>query len=210
MYFGAQVRGARAMLDWSREKLAEESGLSPLTISKVESNPEVRPLNKTVDSLKRTFGKYGIEFIENGVRFRDDALRVLEGENVHLQMLDDIFYTLKGQGEALFFYSSDTFDVQGEYEAEVRLRESGIKFRSIIKEGKSKTLWPRHEYRQIPSKYFHHNLLVIYGNKVAQVLDSGRRILIIHNDSFAATARNTFDLIWTQSPMPPKEPHHEG
>ena len=54
-------------------------------------------------------------------------------------------------------------------------------------------------------KYFHHNLQVIYADKVAQVIDGDERVIIIRNQSFAQTARNTFDLIWSQS-KPPSAP----
>jgi hypothetical protein len=132
----------------------------------------------------------------------DDVIRIFEGEDAYLRMLDDVYYaTYKKGGEVLFFCSSDLFSTKGEHEAEVRIREAGVRFRSIIELGKTDTIWPRNEYRQIPKKYFNHNLQVIYGDQVAQIIDGGKRIIIIHNASFATTARNTFDLIW--SLMPP-------
>jgi transcriptional regulator with XRE-family HTH domain len=200
---GKQITAARSLAGWTAAELAEKAGLSRDAVLKIEAGA-VQPREGTLADIRMAFGDAGIEFIDRGVRWRDDAVRVLDGEDAYLDMLDDIYKTLhKKGGEVLWLCSSDEVTIKGEYEAETRLRDAGIRFRSLIEEGKNETTWPRSEYRQIPSRYFNHNLQVIYGDKVAQVLEGGRRVLLVHNRDLATTARNVFDLIWSQAKMPP-------
>jgi transcriptional regulator with XRE-family HTH domain len=198
---GRQIAAARGLADWTLADLAKQTGRERSHIAKIEAEA-VQPREGTIFDIVAAFASIGVEFTERGVRWMDDVIKIFEGEDAYLRMLDDVYYaTYKKGGEVLFFCSSDLFSTKGEHEAEVRIREAGVRFRSIIELGKTDTIWPRNEYRQIPKKYFNHNLQVIYGDKVAQIIDGGKRIIIIHNASFATTARNTFDLIW--SLMPP-------
>lgn len=206
---GKQVAAARVMAGWTIDELAGHAGMSRSQIIRIEAD-EVQPREGTLADIIAAFAAIGIEFTERGVRWMDDAIRIFEGDDAYLRMLDDVYYaTYKKGGEVLFFCSSDLFSTPGEHEAEVRIREAGVRFRSIIEQGKNDTFWPLNEYRQIPKKYFNHNLQVIYGDKVAQIIDGGERIIIIHNHSLAATARNTFDLIWSlMKPIPkPRKTH---
>jgi len=201
---GKQIAAARSLANWTAAELAKHAGLSRDGVMKIEADA-VQPREGTLADIRAAFGDVGIEFIDRGVRWKDDTVNVLEGEDAYLDMLEDIYKSLqKSGGEVLWLCSNDQVPIKGEYEAEVRLRDAGLRFRSLIEEGKAETVWPRSEYRQIPSRYFHHNLQVIYANKVAQVLEGGKRILIVDNRELAAAARNLFDLIWSLMKMPPK------
>jgi transcriptional regulator with XRE-family HTH domain len=62
-----QLRAARALVDWSREDLAERSGVSPNTVWGFEqgrSDPKLSTLNK----WQRTLEAAGVEFIDDGAR----------------------------------------------------------------------------------------------------------------------------------------------
>lgn len=201
---GKQIAAARSLANWTAAELAERAGLSRDGVMKIEADA-VQPREGTLADIRAAFADAGIEFIDRGVRWKDDTVRVLEGEDAYLDMLEDVYKTLhKRGGEVLWLCSNDQMPLKGEYEAELRIREAGIRFRSLIEESKTETVWPRSEYRQIPSRYFHHNLQVIYANKVAQVLEGGKRILIVDNRELAAAARNLFELIWSLMKMPPK------
>jgi len=201
---GKQIAAARSLADWTAAELAERAGLSRDGVMKIEADA-VQPREGTLADIRAAFADAGIEFIDRGVRWKDDTVRLLDGEDAYLDMLEDVYKTLhKKGGEVLWLCSNDQMPLKGEYEAELRIREAGIRFRSLIEESKTETVWPRSEYRQIPSRYFHHNLQVIYANKLAQVLEGGKRILIVDNRELAAAARNLFDLIWSLTKMPPK------
>ena len=76
MITSAQIRSARAMLDWSREQLSENSGVGISALMRLESADGVPSGNiKTFEAVQRVFEKAGIEFIGSqeegaGVRWK--------------------------------------------------------------------------------------------------------------------------------------------
>jgi transcriptional regulator with XRE-family HTH domain len=71
-----QIRAARALLDWSRAQLSEKSGVGVSALMRLESAEGVPGGHvKTLESVRNTFEKAGIEFIgspdsQAGVRWR--------------------------------------------------------------------------------------------------------------------------------------------
>jgi transcriptional regulator with XRE-family HTH domain len=65
---GAQVRGARALLNWSGDRLAQESGVSLQTIRRAEPNDgPLRMIRANAQALRSALEAAGIQFIpENG------------------------------------------------------------------------------------------------------------------------------------------------
>lgn len=77
MLTSAQCRAARALIDWSRENLAERSKVGLRTIVDFERGAR-EPRELTKDGLRRALESAGVEFIaENGggagVRLRKNA-----------------------------------------------------------------------------------------------------------------------------------------
>lgn len=66
--FAAQVRAARALLDWSQAYLAEGIGVARSTIADLESNKRA-PHPATLFVLVQELAAAGIEFGELGVSF---------------------------------------------------------------------------------------------------------------------------------------------
>lgn len=197
MITGEQIRAARALIDWTRDQLAEKCGLTVDGIKRIETNPNQRPHQKTLDIITEVFANHGIVFTPRGVERADDVVRMLEGKNAYMGMLDDILATTAATGgEVLWLFADDGVSRPGEHEIEQRIRDNGVRFRVLIKQGNQITTWPLEEYRQIPAEYFNHDLQVVYGDKVAQVLSGGDKIMIINNPSFATTSRNLFNMLW--------------
>ena len=64
MITSAQIRAARAMLDWSREVLSKESGVGISALMRLESAEGIPSGNiKTFEAVQKAFEKAGIEFI---------------------------------------------------------------------------------------------------------------------------------------------------
>jgi hypothetical protein len=60
----AQIRAARAMLDWSREKLSGQAQVGISALMRLEGAEGIPSGNiKTIQSVQRAFEKSGIEFI---------------------------------------------------------------------------------------------------------------------------------------------------
>ena len=76
MITSAQIRAARAMLDWSRDMLSTEAGVGISALMRLESADGVPSGNiKTFEAVQKAFEKAGIEFIGNpesgaGVRWK--------------------------------------------------------------------------------------------------------------------------------------------
>ena len=70
-----QVRAARALLDWTRDQLAETSGVPLRTVVRFEQG-EGSPQRRTVTALRTTLEAVGVEFLDGGapgVRLRENA-----------------------------------------------------------------------------------------------------------------------------------------
>ncbi|MCP2083972.1 UNVERIFIED_ORG: transcriptional regulator with XRE-family HTH domain [Methylorubrum zatmanii] len=72
-----QCRAARALLNWTQERLSEASGVAKKTIADFESGKRT-PYDRTIADLERGLDGAGVEFIpENGggagVRLRNRA-----------------------------------------------------------------------------------------------------------------------------------------
>lgn len=64
MITGAQIRSARAALNWSASKLATVSGVSQPTIQRFEQSDGVPPSrSSTLIEIQKTLEAAGIEFI---------------------------------------------------------------------------------------------------------------------------------------------------
>ena len=73
----AQIRAARALLDWSRGKLATKTGVALRTLVRIEAG-EVVPRSVTIDAIYDALLKAGVEFVEQngggpGVRMKHPA-----------------------------------------------------------------------------------------------------------------------------------------
>ena len=64
MITSAQIRAARALLDWSRQILSEHSGVGISALMRLESASGIPGGNiKTFEAVQKAFEKAGIEFI---------------------------------------------------------------------------------------------------------------------------------------------------
>ena len=140
---------------------------------------------------------------DEGVRRKNDIFRVFEGKDSYLRILEDVFFTLKDtKGEVLFAYVRNELSTPEAIESDLRLRELGIRFRSLIEEGDTYCLYPRREYRTITKRHFKNNVQVIYGNKYAGMMSNDNRAFIIHDPGLTEMQRNTFEILWDIGRMP--------
>lgn len=68
---GRQIRAARALAGWKQTDLASASGLSEMTVKKIENGATPDPRMSTVGALRRALENAGVEFIgDTGVNLR--------------------------------------------------------------------------------------------------------------------------------------------
>ncbi|WP_298282696.1 helix-turn-helix domain-containing protein [Acidocella sp.] len=62
----AQLRAARALIGWSRDKLAENAGTTERTIARIEDG-QTNPRRSTASAIRAALEAAGVQFIpENG------------------------------------------------------------------------------------------------------------------------------------------------
>ncbi|WP_452030397.1 helix-turn-helix domain-containing protein [Azospirillum palustre] len=69
MVTASQVRAARALVDWSQQRLQDETGLSATTIKRME-NDKIGPGKSSVENLEKVRAALeaaGVEFVSAGV-----------------------------------------------------------------------------------------------------------------------------------------------
>lgn len=67
----AQLRAARALLGFSRDKLAKASGVSAAVIAAIETAARAAGSRASHDKLRHTFDQLGVVFVEDGSISRD-------------------------------------------------------------------------------------------------------------------------------------------
>jgi transcriptional regulator with XRE-family HTH domain len=208
---GFQIRAARALLDWSADRLAKETGLSRIAINNIEQGT-AQPRAKNLAKILETFDKQGVEFVgDRAVGFKGYQVTTLQGDNAFFRLLDDVVATLRdtAKPEALFACVDDKASPPVVVENYRRLRKAGIGMRSLVKDGNTYLMGQLAEYRYLPTPYFHNSTTVIYGGKFAtMILDPATAedtaAVIIHNRHIAAAQRNLFNLIWSTAKRPIK------
>lgn len=199
-----QIRAARAYLNWKQTHLADRADVNRDTIVRLEKG-KTEANRDTLEKIVRTFELAGIEFTKDGIR-KKEALTVLEGDNVNFQILDDIYFRLKGQGGEVLI--AGLSEVQPTDSARYnflrhhikRLMEAGISERILVEEGETNFVAPLSWYRTVPSDQFQNTPFQIYADRIVmKEWGDPERMVLIQNARFANTMRTMFDLIWNQA-----------
>lgn len=203
----AQIRAARGMLDWSRDELAQASGVSSGTIRNLESG-NLSPREKTTVGIRRAFEAAGISFLEGeGIRRERMDVKVIDGFDSCEVFFDTVLHTIKRKGGELLgvFKSQETMIKSFASNNDLALsRLESISVHSDIRcvlagmEGaampiqKCKTrIAPRNSAG--PSAYF------VYGNRQALVhkdKNGDHKFIILNDIEIALSARECFFGLW--------------
>ncbi|PZQ46341.1 MAG: hypothetical protein DI551_05345 [Micavibrio aeruginosavorus] len=191
-----QIKAARSFLGWTREELVEASGLSLSTVQNIEEGQSTT--QKTIDKAKRALEKNGVVFTDDGIRFPSSSVIRLEGKDWFVEVLQDIFNTLKNKKnkEVLIFGADDRASPPNVVKGFQNLTSSGVVIREMIEEGNSFIMGDEENYRWIPKDYFKNYVTVIYGDKVVQ--DFGTYGVLFFNKDVAEARRNEFEYLWSK------------
>ncbi len=204
-----QIRAARALKNWSQSDLARRVNMATPSIGNIEAGKHT-PTPQTQNAIIEAFEAAGIEFIDGGVRHRNDLFIIIEGrhqENAFLRLLDDIYYTAQAKEEVLWSFIDESLSPQDVIEKEKLIRQKGITYRSLVRHGDKSFLYPTNEYRWLPKGHFLNNLTVIYQNKFAVIVNEPgtheiKKIIIINDPSIAEMKRREFEIIWSLGEIP--------
>lgn len=205
---GKQIAAARHLADFTLDQLAERSGVSRSTIVKIESGT-VQPRGGTLADIVKAFADAGVEFIEGGARWIGDTVRVFEGPDAYLRLLDEVYQTLHTQpgAEVLFVCVDDEVSTLEILTANNRIRDAGIRCRYLTREDATRFDFPLRDYRLVPKRYYTNSVMVVYAEKVATLSDDNQGTVIVVRDTHQANMlRGLFEMIWQQCPAPRPPP----
>ena len=211
MEFYRLLSPARALLGWTIADLSRESGaVSASNLTNIE-NGKQSPREETIRLLRSTLEAEGIEFLSDGVRLREDGIKVITGEDCYLRLLDDVHDTLNRSEdkELLIWCASDKVSppqVNDKYRA---MRKDGIQMRQLIEEGDDYIMGPLDEYRVLPKANFVNVVKLTYGDKHATVNSLESRVIVHKDNKSADSHREVFNLLWMNLSQPRESSSHE-
>jgi transcriptional regulator with XRE-family HTH domain len=206
----SQCRAARALLGWSQPDLGARSGVHVQTISAFEgeaSTPTKTTLSKLTDALE----KGGVEFLPNdGTARQTNPIIILEGEDAYYELINDVFYTLKGTKGEVWLSGVKEPDHKDERRKEYilmhieRLKKHGIRERLLVRHGDTNFLAPKEWYRWMPKNFDTSTLFYLYGDKAAFVdlEDKNFKIMIFENKLYTRVLKDMYEYTWQHAVIP--------
>ncbi len=206
MIDAAQIRAARALLDWNRDQLAAASGVSVPALAKIEgekSSPHAETLMKVQSALEQA----GIVFGDSsGVKKKSEIVTVYEGRDGYQAYCDDMYMTaVKHGGEFLIGGGLQ----QDFYEAldENYLQLHVDRMKKISNQLKVRALKPLRdanlpgvdyvEYRIMPDDAFMAVPFYVYHNKLAIITwRPHMRVVVLEDKQISEAYRKQFDMVW--------------
>ncbi len=210
----AQIRAARALLNWTQADLAKASKLSLTAINKFEreaGNPRLNTLRKIQDAFEQN----GVEFQDGpGLRLRGEifTFTMLDRGDVIADLFDDVVTTCLAQnlpgGNYMNVRETDfaASGLEASKHLARRLRQFNLHDRVLVEEGDNYLMFPPDttRYRWLPKILFGITSFIVYGTKFAILLwGPPVRATIIENPSVAAAYAKQFEFFWNQSKEPP-------
>jgi transcriptional regulator with XRE-family HTH domain len=207
-----QIRGARGLLSWSQQDLADKSGVSKPTINNIERFMLV-PRVKTMDKIEQAFVENGVEFIAGpGVRFSAQNLnvKVFTGSEALIRLVDDMYISLKEcKNKEILCSGADEkrlYDVGGEKFVKLieRNQKSGVTAKILLKEGDTYFLEPKKFYRWCGKETHQQVAYHVYGDTYAMLLwGPPIKIVLIRNAQIAEDYRKQFLFNWDNAKIIP-------
>lgn len=212
----AQIRAARALLDWSQSDLAEFAGLSQTGIARIENGTN-KPNSRTLDKINTAFDHADIEFIaDTGVKKRKGEIKTLKGKEGFIAFMYDVYITARDKGGLICLHNAEPENWnkwmgKEEYDKHAqRMNEIKTDFevRITAKQGNTNLIASSFaEYRWIPEHMFNEQSFYAYGDKLAFMIfeQDSVEIKILEKKQFADTFRMLFNLAWDSVTITPNE-----
>jgi transcriptional regulator with XRE-family HTH domain len=208
----AQIRGARGILNWSQQDLAQRTGISATSIGAIE-NSQTTPRESTLATIRKTLENGGIEFIgTDGVRKRSGDVRVFTGQEGYLDFFNDVYETLNKTPGLVRVSNVDerTFvKWHGEMGSDhlkkmETLKQKKVSYKIMICEGDD--FFPASdyaEYRWLPQSQFSTVPFYVYANKLGiLIFDNEPKIIMINFPMVAEAYIKQFDTAWENALIP--------
>ena len=187
----ARIRAARALLDWTQDRLAMAAGLSALSISNIEKGAQ-DPSARTLDKIRRALEAGGAFFTPAGVEYRPGQILSLPS---YIEVLEDAARILPSGGEILCHCAAGARSTDAVRNAKQDLARRGVTFRYTVRAGDTDLPGAPGECRAMPADIFAGSeVMLFYADTVA--LDGGDAFLIFRSASLSAALRRQLLEFW--------------
>ncbi|MEZ5813868.1 MAG: helix-turn-helix transcriptional regulator [Alphaproteobacteria bacterium] len=200
-----QCRGARGLLGWTQQDLADASGLSKTAINNFEKgHSDIKA--ESLRAIRMAFESVEIEFLEqDGLRKRSENIRILKGPSGMSELLDDIARTNLTAGSEILINNVDNtlssqISTQRLFEHIEMLKTGHIRQRVLCPQDTKNVLSPNDECRWISREDMGGRLAsFIYANKVAFQLWDRSMIIIINSPEARLSETRRFEMLWSSA-----------
>ncbi len=210
----AQCRGARGLLGWTQQDLADASGLSKTAINNFEKgHSDIKA--ESLRAIRMAFESADIEFMDqSGLRQKSETMRLLKGTKA----LDDLFHDMcdtlsRRAGDILLCHMDPALPA---HLSPLRLsaytdlvKKHHLRQRILSTKPPAPLLEAQHEYRTLPAgAEGSAPTTVIYGPKLAFILHDHTTVLLIESLQALQAETRRFEMLWSQA-TPLKKPTRE-
>ncbi len=174
-----QIKAARAWMDWTREELAAECGMSPATIRNLEKG-KIAP--RSIENVRLVFENRGFHFhAKSGLSRRSNESRTYEGADSRDQLYEDVLATIKAKGgEIAAIFKNQEFLARAlgvtDYTRLERLEQIGkvAPVKCLLSDVRQLSLSvPSFQFRATTHKPPSPLAQFVYGDKTAVVMTNG-------------------------------------
>ena len=216
MITGRQIRAARCLLGWDAEQLALAADITRATVSRIETDT-VQPQSQSLTRILQAFDVQGIEFIDGGVRLRQQPVEILEGKTALDRFCMANYEELAANGGLMVqsgiieeYFDKYMVTHKDEYMEKMTAlckERKDVKVQILIEEGDQNLYAGYATYRWQPKRYFSPSPFIVVGNKLALISythDPAPLIVVIRSASLAEAYKQSFALAWKNARIPPK------
>lgn len=199
-----QIKAARGLLDWSQNDLAERTNLTQRTITGIETG-KARPSFASLKLIESAFEEGGIEFIEDGVRYKKGYLTVIKGDDFGDRFVDYIYSILeKSDIKEVLLNGINQEHLPPEARAKVveytkKIEALGVTERFLVPETMEVQFMTGKvsQYRGLPWDYFSDTTpTFIFGDYTAVMMFDIHEVWIVKNRPYALFQRKQYELLW--------------
>ena len=203
----AQIRGARGILNWSQQDLAQRTGISATSIGSIE-NGQTTPRASTLETIRSTFERNGIEFLGlDGVKQQNDFIKTYTGTPGFRDFMDHLYETAKSYGGEIVLFNANPINwykwLGEEWFAahSKRMQELGDKISMKITAKKGENLFISRDFAQykwFPDELFSDRALYAYGDNLGFVnFDKNNvSVVVLKQADFSNAFRVLFNIAW--------------
>ena len=194
----AQIRAARALLDWTLADLSARVGVAVTNLGKIERG-ESSPHQRTIQRIQTVFSAAGIEFTaDDGVKRALSAVTVIDAplEDIYIEVLTNALQSLQAGDEMLIFNADGALSSPEVVMVQQQLIAKGIAIKFLAKPGSLRRHADQSLYRDLPTHTPSMTFQVVFDQTVLTRLQNGGRTVIIRDQTFADAQRELFMMIW--------------